>query len=156
MIEFLKTTPKPKKNLVLALYFPILPLVTKGKFPVFIWFDRENSISTNKPTGAVERISCLADEENSNPSGKSFGICRNYVTEAYLSHTIVLYLRHAFRFDGSRMNVCNGGKIASGDRSWANEVAPYEDAETENASEDIVAQLLGGLSVTEAWAKRIG
>ncbi|CZT11939.1 uncharacterized protein RCO7_11397 [Rhynchosporium graminicola] len=52
--------------------------------------------------------------------------------------------------------VCNGGKIASGDRSWANEVAPYEDAETENASEDIVAQLLGGLSVTEAWAKRIG
>ncbi|CZT13124.1 uncharacterized protein RAG0_16709 [Rhynchosporium agropyri] len=46
-----------------------------------------------------------------------------------------------------------GGKIACGDRSWANEVAPYEDAETENASEYIVAQLLGGLSVTKLGRK---
>ncbi|KAK0111867.1 hypothetical protein ONS96_001135 [Cadophora gregata f. sp. sojae] len=103
--DFISSHPKPSAKCVLALYFPILPLQQKGCTPEFIWFDGKNKVANDQVTGAISYVDCLADDDHKNPNGKGFEIFANYVKKFDFEHTVILYMRHAFRFDGSRVNL---------------------------------------------------
>ncbi|KAG4411998.1 hypothetical protein IFR04_014865 [Cadophora malorum] len=104
-LNFTSAYPKPATNCVLALYFPILPFQTRGRAPVFIWFDGTNKVNKDRASGTITRVNCLADEKNNNPSAEGFEIFANYVKKFQFGHTIILQMRSAFRFDGSRVNL---------------------------------------------------
>ncbi|KAG4432085.1 hypothetical protein IFR05_012439 [Cadophora sp. M221] len=105
IVEFKVASPRPSNKCFLALYFQILLLHTKGRAPEFIWFDGKNKVTKDEATGAIEYAVCLANHTNANPKAKGIDIFFNYVNKSELGHTIVRHIRHAFRFDGSRMNL---------------------------------------------------
>ncbi|KAH7386477.1 hypothetical protein BKA64DRAFT_646032 [Cadophora sp. MPI-SDFR-AT-0126] len=104
-LDFTSSNPKPSTNCVLALYFPSLPFLTRGRAPDFIWFDGKNKVTRNPTTGTITYTNCLSDGSHVDPEAKGFEIFANYVKRFPLRHTVILHMRHAFRFDGSRVNV---------------------------------------------------
>jgi hypothetical protein len=96
-VEFIRKTPRPSPSAKLALYFPIFEPGNKGQIPQFIW--HENLIKVPRDTAA----GALLGDDKHNP--KDIFIDHNWDTGARLDHAVILHLRHAFQFDGSRANM---------------------------------------------------
>ncbi|KAE9370875.1 hypothetical protein N431DRAFT_412639 [Stipitochalara longipes BDJ] len=111
------TKKRPTTGAVLALYFPILPYGEKGlAAPEIIWIDPEHEmhIVQKNSDGTIEYIDPLTyntveaefTRDTSSPvEERSQEISSNYFAKFNLEHTIVLHMRSAFNFDGSRPNI---------------------------------------------------
>ena len=110
---------RPTKTAVLALYFPITTYGEKGlSAPKIVWVDpqHEMHIVERKTDGTVEYIDPLRHDpfelrftqprNLSTPvEARGFDINQNYSKEFHLLYPVVLHMRKAFNFDGSRPNL---------------------------------------------------
>jgi hypothetical protein len=116
---FVKASPRLCPTAILALYLPILTYGQKGlAAPKIVWIDPEHEmhIVERKPDDTLEYIDPLKHDpieaEFTQPrnmsipvNARGFDINRNYFKKFKLMYPVVLHMRDAFNFDGSRPNI---------------------------------------------------